>query len=252
MEWPDDPRVVVPELLARGDPEHLADQVDPGDLLGDAVLHLEAGVHLEEGDGPVLGDEELTGAGADVVRLAQDRLGALVEAAHLVVGQERRGRLLDQLLVAPLQRAVTGGDHHDVAVLVGEALGLDVARLVEELLHEALAASEGGLGLTHRRLEGVGDLLLLASDLEAATATSERGLDRDRQAVLLGELRRPRRRPRAGPWCRRASGAPTFSAMWRALTLSPRFSIASGGGPIQTSPASITAWAKSRFSARKP
>ncbi len=48
------------------------------------------------------------------------------------------------------------------------------------------------------------------------------------------------------------SGAPARSAMWRALTLSPSASIASGGGPIQTSPASITAWAKSAFSARKP
>ena len=49
-----------------------------------------------------------------------------------------------------------------------------------------------------------------------------------------------------------ASGAPTFSAMWRALTLSPRFSIASGGGPIHVSPASMTARANSAFSARKP
>jgi hypothetical protein len=40
--------------------------------------------------------------------------------------------------------------------------------------------------------------------------------------------------------------------MWRALTLSPRLSIAAGGGPIQISPASMTAWAKSAFSARKP
>ena len=106
------------------------------------MLDLEPGVDLEEGDGAVLGDEELAGAGADVAGLAQDRLGGLVEALDLVVGEERRGRLLDQLLVAALQRAVAGGDDDDVAVLVGEALGLDVARLVEELLDEALAAAE--------------------------------------------------------------------------------------------------------------
>ena len=137
-----DLRVVVAELLAGGDAEHLADQVDAGDLLGDAVLDLEAGVDLEEGDGAVLADEELAGAGADVPGLAQDRLGGLVERGDLLVGEERRGRLLDELLVAALQRAVAGGDDHDVAVLVGQALGLDVARLVEELLHEALAAAE--------------------------------------------------------------------------------------------------------------
>ena len=48
------------------------------------------------------------------------------------------------------------------------------------------------------------------------------------------------------------SGAPTFSAMWRAWTLSPSASMAAGGGPTQVSPASITAWAKEAFSDRNP
>ena len=47
-------------------------------------------------------------------------------------------------------------------------------------------------------------------------------------------------------------GAFARPAMWRALTLSPRESIASGEGPIQISPASITAWANEAFSARNP
>ncbi len=71
--------VVVAELLTGRDAEHLAHQVEAGDLLGDAVLDLQAGVDLEEGDRPVLGDEELAGAGADVAGLGQDRLGGLVE-----------------------------------------------------------------------------------------------------------------------------------------------------------------------------
>jgi hypothetical protein len=61
--------VAVAEFLAVGDAEHLADQVDAGDLLGDRVLDLEAGVDLEEGDRAVLADEELDGAGADVAGL---------------------------------------------------------------------------------------------------------------------------------------------------------------------------------------
>jgi hypothetical protein len=48
------------------------------------------------------------------------------------------------------------------------------------------------------------------------------------------------------------SGAPTLSAMCRARTLSPSASIASGGGPIQVSPAAMTARANSAFSARNP
>ena len=154
------------------------------------MLDLEAGVDLEEGDGAVLGDQELAGAGADVAGLAEDRLRRLVEAGHLFVGEERRGCLLDQLLVPALQRAVAGGDHDDVAVLVRQALGLDVARLVEELLHEALAPAERRHRLAHRRLVGVGHLAHLARDLEPAATSSERRLDRDREAELLSELHR--------------------------------------------------------------
>ncbi len=183
----DDQRVVVAELLARGDAEHLAHQVEAGDLLGHGVLDLEPGVDLQEGDGAVLADQELAGAGADVAGLAQDRLAGLVEPGDLVVGEERRGRLLDELLVAALERAVAGGDDHHVAVLVGQALGLDVARLVEVLLHEALATAERRDRLADRRLVELGDLFHVARHLEAAAAAAEGRLDRDRQAVLLGE-----------------------------------------------------------------
>ncbi len=47
-------------------------------------------------------------------------------------------------------------------------------------------------------------------------------------------------------------GAWARAAMWRAVTLSPRSRIDCGLGPIQIRPASITAWAKSAFSDRKP
>ena len=127
-------------------------------------------------------------------------------SAFCVVGEERRRRLLDQLLVAALQRAVAGGDDDHVAVLVGQALGLDVPRLVQVLLDEALAAAERGDRLADRGVVQLGDLLERAGDLEAAAAAAERRLDRDRQAVLLGEgddlvgVRRP------GPACRRPAG----------------------------------------------
>jgi len=101
-----DDGVVVAELLARGDAEHLAHQVDTGDLLRHRVLDLEPGVHLEEGDRAVLADEELTGARPDVRRLLEDGLRGVVQRLHLGVGQVRRGSLLDELLVSALQRAV--------------------------------------------------------------------------------------------------------------------------------------------------
>jgi hypothetical protein len=61
--------------------------------------------------------------------------------------------------VAALEGAVAGRDHDDVAVLVGQALGLDVAGLVEELLDQALATTEGADRLTTGGVEQLGDLL---------------------------------------------------------------------------------------------
>ena len=89
--------------------------------------------------------------------------------------------------MAALQRAVTGGDDDHVAVGVGQALGLHVAGLVEVALDEALAAAERGDGLADRGVVQLGDLFEGAGDLQAAPAAAEGGLDRDRQAVLLGE-----------------------------------------------------------------
>jgi hypothetical protein len=58
--------------------------------------------------------------------------------------------------------------------------------------------------------------------------------------------------PLTGPSVPGASGAPTSCAIRRAATLSPSASMAAGGGPIQVSPASMTARAKAAFSARNP
>ena len=132
-------------------------------------------------------DQELARAGADVAGRLGDRLAGGVEPVALVVGQERRRRLLDHLLVPALQRAVAGPDDDDLAVLVGDELGLDMARPVEVALDEALAATERRDRLAHRAVEQLGDLLAGAGDLQAAPAAAERGLDRDRQPVLVGE-----------------------------------------------------------------
>ena len=70
---------------------------------------------------------------------------------------------------------------------VGDDLRLDVARLVQVALDEALAAAERGDGLAGGGLEQLGDLLEGAGHLHAAAATAEGGLDRDGHAVLLGE-----------------------------------------------------------------
>ncbi len=195
-------RVSGCQTLAPGDPEHLPDQIDAGHLLGHRMLHLEPGVDFEEGDCAVGPDEELTRAGPDIARVPENVLGRLVEHRGLFLIQERRGRFFDQLLVAPLQRTVPGGHHHDRAVAIGEALGFDVARPIDVALHETLASPERRACLAHRRVVQFGNLADGPGDLQPAAAATKRCLDGDRQTVLLGEgdgrLRRADRPFRAG------------------------------------------------------
>src|SRR5918995_7480491 len=98
----------IGERRTTGDPELSLHQVDAGDLLGDGVLDLDAGVALDEGVLAALGrHEELDRAGVDVGR----RLGQVDRAVQDLLArrrvERRRGRYLDDLLVAHLHRAVT-------------------------------------------------------------------------------------------------------------------------------------------------
>ena len=179
----------VAQRLARSDPQLLADEVDARDLLGHRVLDLQARVDLEEGDRAVLRDEELARPGPDVAGLAQDGDRALAELPLLVGREERCRRLLDELLMTPLQRAVARGDDDDAAVRVGEALRLDVPRGVQVPLDEALAPAEGRGRLAHGGVVHLGDLVGLAGDLQPAATATERRLDGDGQAVHGGEGR---------------------------------------------------------------
>ena len=180
-------RVVVAKGMALRDAEHLPDQVQSGDLLADRVLNLKPGVYLQEADRPVLADEELTRARALVPGPAQDRLGRRVQQPDLLAGQERGRGFLHELLVAPLEGTVPGGDDHHVAVRVSQALRLDVPRPVQVALHEALTAPEGGHGLADRGLVLITDLVDRPGHLQATPAAAERGLDGDGQPVLFRE-----------------------------------------------------------------
>ena len=176
------------ERLAGGDPDLLADDVDAGDHLGHAVLDLDAGVHLEE-EVVVADLHALDGAGAAVV----DRLGGVGgdladPLAHLLV-DVRRGRLLDQLLVAALDRAVALAEVDDVAVAVGEDLDLDVAGVLEVALEVDGVVAEELLALAGGALEGVGEVVGRQRDAEALAAAAAGGLAGDRVADLGGQLR---------------------------------------------------------------
>ena len=101
----------------------------------------------------------------------------------------RRGGLLDDLLVAALQRAVALEQMHDIAVPVAEHLHLDVARLQNVFLDEHAPVAEGVRALHARALvEGGVEIEHPVDPAHALAAAAGDRLDQDRIADLIGLL----------------------------------------------------------------
>lgn len=166
----------------------------------------------------------------------------VLEGTAQLVGQPGCGRLLDDLLVAPLERAVAGAQRPHLAVGVGQHLHLDVPPPLDVRLDEDLAVPEGGCGLRAGCLDLAVQGREFADDAHAAPAAPGRRLDQYGQVV---------RRDAVGLQGGR-QGTPAPDISFLAPVLEAMASIAAGGGPIHTSPASRTARAKPAFSDRKP
>ena len=144
------------EARSAGDPDLRLHQVDAGGGLGDRVLDLQPGVHLEEGERLLAGVvQELHRGRAHVADRERQPLRRRLEVVGLLLVQERRRGLLDHLLVAALHRAVADPERPGVAVAVGDHLHLDVPRARDQPLEEDHAAAEGPLGLVAGALVGV-------------------------------------------------------------------------------------------------
>src|SRR5207244_13047420 len=91
----------------------------------------------------------------------------------------RRGRLLDELLVPALDRAVPLPELDHVPMCIGEDLHLDVARVVEIALDVDRRVREVRLALPPGRVVRRPDLVLLPGDPESLPAASAGRLDRD-------------------------------------------------------------------------
>ena len=177
-----------PQLVARRHVQHLLDEVEPRHGLRHGVLHLQPRVHLEEIVLLPRVDQELDRAcGAVAHRLGQ-RHRLLAHRAHGGRGEARRRRLLDDLLVAPLDRAVTLGQVDRIAVRVGEQLDLDVPRPLDVTLDEDAVVAEGGGRLPRRELEALPRLRPVPRDTHALAATARRCLDHDGVAHLRRDL----------------------------------------------------------------
>ena len=177
------------QRLARGHEHLLAHEVEPRHRLGDRVLDLDARVHLHEEVLAFGREQTLDRAGRAVARGARrvDRDPPDPLPERVVDGGRRR--LLDELLVAALDRAVPLAQVDGVPVRVREHLHLDVPGILEVPLHVDGGIGEVLLALPGRRLERTLGVTRAADDLHPLAAASGRGLDDERVPDLVTERR---------------------------------------------------------------
>ena len=178
---------------ALGNPKLALDQVESGHFLSHGVFNLEPGVGLNEGEVVVAlftcsgVDQELECAEIGVPAGRSEFDGCVRDSRAQAVTQRRRGRNLDQLLVAALDRALTLADMGHIAVLVADNLDLDVPCAGDKALDEERAVAERSLGLSRATLEGLFDLVCLMDGAHTAPAAAGDRLDHHRAAIELFE-----------------------------------------------------------------
>src|SRR5918993_2223164 len=171
------------EPPARGNLQLLGHDVYARDHLRHRVLDLKTRVHLDEVERPFRVDE-LHGTRSSVPERRHQALRGVHETRSYVLGKARRGRLLDQLLVAPLDGAVPLGEGERATVRVGEDLHLDVPEPLEVFLDVDRAVAEGGPCLPARAEGGGLDLGLDLDHTHALAPAPGARLDDQRIADL--------------------------------------------------------------------
>ena len=173
-------------------------QVDARDHLGDGVLHLNPGVHLNE---VVLAEfvhqkfhrarVHIAHGGGDLHRVRPQGLPHRLRHAP-------RGGVLHHLLVAALQGAVPLPQMAHVAVFVRKDLHLDVLGLHQIFFHEDAVVPEGLAGLAFHKLKGGQHVLLPLAQAHAPPAAAGGSLQNHGEAELSRLLQRLRPVPQGG------------------------------------------------------
>src|SRR5688572_26198884 len=91
--------------------------------------------------------------------------------------EQRRGRLLDDLLIAPLDRTFALAQMDDIAVLVAQHLDFDVAWMVDVFLDEEPIIAERGCRLGTGTRKALSELTGGAGNSHAFAAAAGRSLD---------------------------------------------------------------------------
>ena len=169
------------ELLAGGDANLFLHDIDAGDQFRHRMLDLHARVHFDEIELVVL-VQEFERARAEIAHLLAGVGAAVADAVDQTARDARRRRFLDHLLVAALHRAIALAEPDRVAERIRENLDLDVARILEELLHVDLRIAERAARFFARHVDRVHERRFRVHHAHAAPAAAARRLDDHRIA----------------------------------------------------------------------
>ena len=175
-------QVQIGEALPSGDTQLQGDQIKTRDGLGHRMLHLQARIGLDEGEGTLavrigLGiDQKLKGAETAIGAGLGHAEGGIDKPLAQSGGQARAWRDLDQFLMLALERtfALTKGQNH---LPVANNLNLDVTRAADQALDIEPTIAKGRLGLRSAALIGRLDLIGLGNDPHATATAACQGLD---------------------------------------------------------------------------
>ena len=176
------------EALASRDANLPLHQVDAGHHLGDRMLDLQARVHLEEVERAVLVEQELDRAGVGVAHRLRDRRRGRRHAPPQLRRDRERRALFDDLLVAPLDRALALDERQHGAVMIAEQLHFDVARRHDAALEIDRAVAECRLRLGSRGAKRARQIGGRRDHAHALAAAAGHRFQHQRIADALGDL----------------------------------------------------------------
>ena len=159
------------------------------------MLDLQPCVHLQEIKVPRPVHDEFHRARTGIAHRTGQRAGLRAHRSPRRLIQKRRGRLLDHLLVAPLDAAFALMQINAVAMAIGQHLNFDMPRLCHELFDEDAVVAKAGRRLALRRTKALPRLGVVPGDPHALAAPPRTGLDHHRITDLRRDPQRLLRVP---------------------------------------------------------
>ena len=157
-------------------------EVQPRHAFRNRMFDLEARVHFDEVEPIVVCQEELDRSGVLVADCGGSFTGCPGEpGAHRRIETGGR-RLLDHLLMSPLQGAVALEQVDRAAVAVGEDLHFDMAGRRHQLLDQEATVPEGGFRLARCRVERLAQFGFGIDAPQSPATAARHGLDQHRVA----------------------------------------------------------------------